>query len=141
MSDISIDIRNLIKINQSKEQLEEKQKKDFKETLEYIRKSWFLFPSWFCVVTAISGIGAIFYTFGTSEMIIGTILLAYSVGNYMYIAGHQEGFTKGYKDGFLVGLNNSRGIIEDELDDFYDLNEREIEMLIDRCLVEFTDKI
>lgn len=139
MSDISISIRNMISINQSTEELDEKQIKDIKESLAYTRKNWFLFPGWFYIVVALSGIGAIVYTFGTPNMIIGTILLVYSVGTYMFIAGHQKGFTRGYKDGFLVGLNDSRGIMEDDSNVLNDLDEKDIEKLIDRSLVDHAD--
>lgn len=119
------------------QELDEKQIQHFKESLAYVRKSWFLFPDWFWVVGALTGIVIMLYTNGTPKMIGGSFILAYCAGKFMYLAGHQEGFTRGYEDGHTVGVNKALGIREEELDD---LNERSTEMQIDENLIKRMDK-
>jgi hypothetical protein len=119
-------------------ELDERQVKQLKEALSFVRKSWWIYPDWAWFAGALAGISVILFVSRETFPIVGAMLVSgYCVLQLGFRIGHQEGFARGFEDGNSSGVDKALGIAAEDMNDIL---ERSIEMQIDDSIIKSMDK-
>ena len=112
-------------------------RKQLRDDLTYIRKSWWLFPNWCWVVGVLAGGGVALYFHQLYALLGSLIVMCYCVGQLAYRTGFQYGYIEGFESGHKNGVNTALGITAEEE---IEIQERAIEMKMDEMLIKKMDE-
>jgi hypothetical protein len=119
------------------EELSPTEQQELRESIDYIMKEWWFFPTWFFITLFFFGLAGVFFLPGLLYQVPSGLVVVYSIMQFMYRSGMLYGFTRGFEDGHVIGVRKVLGIDEEAASQ---IHEAAVEMMVDENVIDAMEK-